>query len=283
MRWPVPHDWPHAEHSRQVFARPHRWHVQDMGDGPPILLLHGAGASTHSFRALMPLLAQRHRVVAVDLPGQGFTRLGARHRCTLPAMAEDLAVLCGSLDVNPAVIVGHSAGGAIALRLSQMLDGTQAVIGLNPALAHFRGMAAVLFPAMARVLALTPFSATVMSRASGGPERIASLISGTGSKLDARGVDLYRRLANDEAHVDGTLLMMAGWSLEGLLADLPRIGARTLFLAAEGDRAVPPRVSGEAAPRMPDATVVTLPGLGHLAHEEDPDLIARHILDFAGT
>lgn len=66
-------DWPNREHSRFVEAAGLRWHVQQMGRGPVLLLLHGTGASTHSWRALMPLLAAEFTVVAPDLPGHGFT------------------------------------------------------------------------------------------------------------------------------------------------------------------------------------------------------------------
>ena len=81
MRWPEDAaDWPHSDRSRIVDCAPHRWHVQEMGAGELILLLHGAGGATHSFRDLAPRLARSHRVVAIDLPGQGFTRAGGRDR-----------------------------------------------------------------------------------------------------------------------------------------------------------------------------------------------------------
>ena len=66
-------DWPNREASRFVEAGGLRWHVQQMGRGPVLLLLHGTGASTHSWRALLPLLAKSFTVVAPDLPGHGFT------------------------------------------------------------------------------------------------------------------------------------------------------------------------------------------------------------------
>ena len=50
-----------------------RWHVQMMGTGPQVLLLHGAGAATHSWRDVAPLLARDFTVIAPDLPGHGFT------------------------------------------------------------------------------------------------------------------------------------------------------------------------------------------------------------------
>ncbi len=87
-------DWPHADRSRFLRHRPHDWHVQDMGSGPLILFLHGAGASTHSWRDVLPRLAKNRRCVAIDLPGQGFTKAGTLRRCGLDAMTEDIAHLC---------------------------------------------------------------------------------------------------------------------------------------------------------------------------------------------
>ena len=66
-------DWPNRASSRFVDAGGLRWHVQVMGEGPVVLLIHGTGASTHSFRALAPLLAPHFTVVVPDLPGHGFT------------------------------------------------------------------------------------------------------------------------------------------------------------------------------------------------------------------
>jgi magnesium chelatase accessory protein len=65
--------WPNHHLSRYVRAAGLRWHVQVAGDGPDMLLVHGTAASTHSWRDLMPIFSQRHRVLAVDLPGHGFT------------------------------------------------------------------------------------------------------------------------------------------------------------------------------------------------------------------
>ncbi len=277
-------DWPNADLSREVFCPPHRWHVQESGEGDTLLLLHGAGGSTHSFRDLIPILAKSHHVVALDLPGQGFTRLGARHRCGLEEMTQDIASLCAQQGWHPGAIIGHSAGAAIALNLSQYLLSPRGqsprVIGINAALDNFKGLAGLLFPAIAKVLASVPFTASLFSSASATKRRIAALIRGTGSHLDDHGIELYRRLVADRDHVDATLMMMAHWSLDDLLAQLPRITAPTLFIVGDKDSAVPPDVSRRAATKMPAARVISLPGLGHLAHEEAPDAVAKEILEF---
>ena len=273
MRWPKDaHNWPMAELSRFVLHRPHRWHIQEGGKGKTLLLIHGAGGASQSWRGLMPLLMQSHHVVAIDLPGQGFTQLGARQRCGLDHMAEDLLALIRHQGWVPRAIIGHSAGAAIALRLAELGVPGQ-VIGINAALGTFKGVAGWLFPAMAKLLALTPFAATIFA-GSMTEQKVRSLIRGTGSVLDDAGIGLYLRLASDRAHVDGTLTMMAQWQLDGLLARLPQIETPVTLIVGETDGAVPPVTSHDAALALPTATVISLPGLGHLAHEEDPATVA---------
>lgn len=275
--------WPLADLSRQITTRPHRWHVQQAGQGETIVLLHGAGASTHSWRDVVPILAQSYHVVALDLPGHGFTRLGTRTRSALEPVSEDVAALIRAQGWQPAALIGHSAGAAVALRLAQRMarDGAAPrVIGINPALDHFEGVAGWLFPILAKALALNPLTPWMFTLGNGSPRRAQQLIERTGSTLPPEGYDYYARLLRDRDHVGGTLQMMASWSLTGLLRDLPDLAAPTLFLAAERDSAVPPRVPEAAATRMPAARLIRLPGLGHLAHEEDPALVAQQILRF---
>ena len=281
MRWPPPADWPNCGLSRQVHCRPHRWHVQEAGRGDLILLVHGAGGSLHSFRDLIGPLTRDHHVVAIDMPGHGLTQLGARHRSGLKAMAEDVAALCAQEGWRPALLVGHSAGAALCLQLLRHLPApAPAVIGLNPALAQFRGLAGLLFPAMAKMLSVTPGATALFSGTARNADRVRALIDSTGSRIDDAGLACYRALVADKAHVDGTLLMMAQWSLDALMEDLPGIAARTLFLTGENDQTVSPDIARDAARRMTDARVESLGALGHLAHEEEPDMVAARIAAF---
>ena len=273
----LPADWPHRSFSRHIACKPHLWHVQEMGAGPLILLLHGAGGATHSWRHLMPLLAADHRVVAIDLPGQGFTRLGARGRCGLDPMAEDIVRLCAAEGWQPFAIIGHSAGGALALRLAEMMP-LRAVVGINAALGSFDGVAGWLFPMMAKLLAITPLVAQVFSKLNGTPARVDSLLGSTGSALDAEGGAQYLTLLRSAGHVDATLAMMAQWQLGGLLARLPQQKTPCLLLTASKDRAVPPAVSQRVAARMPHADYAEIAGFGHLVQEENAQAVADVIL-----
>lgn len=279
----LPSDWPNVEHSRLLHCGAHRWHVQQMGEGPDVVLIHGAGASTHSWAGLAPHLAPRWRVTAFDLPGQGFTRAGTRARMGLPDMAQDIAGLLAELPVRPRLIVGHSAGAALALALS-LKSGTRpaGVVCLNGALENFRGLAGVLFPAMARLMAINPLTGLFLSSgvSDGAVER---LLASTGSSLPPEGIARYRRLISDRRHVEGTLAMMAAWSLTGLHRELPRIPVPVRFLHGANDLAVSPEVARRAARLIPEARVSVLDGVGHLVQEEAPGRTARDIEAFAAT
>ena len=270
--------WPMHHRSRLVRSRPHHWHMQETGEGPDLLLIHGTGASTHSWHGLMAALSSQFRVIAVDLPGHGFTQLGARMRSSLSCIAEDLLALVQEAAFDPSVIVGHSAGAAIALKMSQACAGSTKVAGINPALQPFLGVAGLMFPMAARMMAMTPGLPEVLSRSMAQPGRVRSLLAGTGSAIPEDSLQLYERLFADRAHVEGTLLMMSQWKLDGLIADLPRVTTASLFLTGDRDRMVPPVTAVEAADRMPEAEVQSLDGFGHLMHEEAPEVVARHII-----
>ncbi|WP_375464917.1 alpha/beta fold hydrolase BchO [uncultured Methylobacterium sp.] len=273
-------NWPHREASRFVEASGLRWHVQEMGPaGAPVLLLvHGTGAATHSWRGLMPLLANRFRVIAADLPGHGFTDPLPAGRLSLPGMASALADLLSDLGAAPTIAVGHSAGAAILARMC--LDGRldpKLLVALNGALKPFPGLASVLFPGMARMLFLNPVTPKLFAWTADSAA-VQRLIQGTGSRLDASGLDLYRGLFRKPGHVAGALGMMANWNLDALDRDLPRLAVRTLLVVGSDDKAIAPDTAFAVRDRLADARVALLRNLGHLAHEEAPERVAAAIL-----
>ena len=72
---------------------------------------------------------------------------------------------------------------------------------------------------------------------------------------------------------------MSQWNLDGLLSRLSQIARPVTLIVGEKDSAVPPQTSRDAATVLPDCKVLSLPGLGHLAHEEDPAQGAALILE----
>ena len=279
----LPQDWPNRAASRMIRAAGLAWHVQVMGAGPPVLLLHGTGAATHSWRDLLPLLAAHCTVIAPDLPGHGYTEAPAAARLSLPGMARALQGLLQVMDISPVATVGHSAGAAILARMA--LDGAispGATVALNGAYLPLGGVPARVFSPLARVLAGLPGLPNLFAWQAGRPGSVRQLLASTGSTIDETGVALYARMVAQPKHVAAALGMMAHWDLAPLVRDLPRYRTRLLLAVGTQDRSVPPAQAAEVAALVPGARVVAWPGLGHLAHEEQPEQAARMILEHAG-
>ncbi len=297
--------WPHREASHFVHAEGLRWHTQQFGfhndaknetlgealtsQRPIALLIHGTGASTHSWRDLVPLLEPHFKLLAIDLPGHGFTGMplseANSNQFTLPGMAQAIGGLLQSLKLKPALIVGHSAGAAIGVRIC--LDGLaapKALVSLNGAFLQLGGLAGRLFSPAAKFMAAVPLVPQLFSWRAADPSVLLKLMDGTGSKLNDEGLALYRKLVSNPGHAAGALRMMANWDLLALTRDLPTLKTPLCLVVGANDRTIPPQQASQVRELMTQSslgkvTLTNLSGLGHLAHEERPDLAAQVILE----
>jgi magnesium chelatase accessory protein len=278
-------DWPNRAWSRFVTAAGLRWHVQVSPEREEtVLLVHGTGASSHSWRDLAPLLASKYRVVTIDLPGHGFTGSMSSGAASLPGVAGKIAALLQSLAIAPHWAVGHSAGAAILARLA--IDGAlplRAITSLNGALLPLPGWSGAVFPPVAKFLAANSLTARLFAWRANDPAAVRRLVASTGSSLDRAGLDLYGRLIASPGHVAATLQMMAAWDLDALQRDLPRLDVPLLLVVGQQDRTVAPAEADRVRKFIPSARIERLPGLGHLAHEEKPELVAGVLQRFAAA
>ena len=276
--------WPHAACSQFVQAGGIRWHVQTMGEGPCLLLLHGTGSGSFSWRGLMPLLSAHFKVIAPDLPGHAFTSRGPDGSLSLNGMTEGIRALLLQLNQTPAVIAGHSAGAAIAANLvlqQRSLHATQ-LIGLNPAWLPLPGLPSWIFGPAAKLAAINPISAWATAKFAKRPSTIDKSIAQTGSKLDAEGMALYQQVFSHSGHVHSVLNMMAAWQLSPLSSSLHKIQNAVDILVGLEDGTVPPSMADEACRIMLQARLHKQPNLGHLAHEEDPHGTAALLFNACG-
>ncbi|MGL4395377.1 MAG: alpha/beta fold hydrolase BchO [Hyphomicrobium sp.] len=283
LNWPDDRQtWPNSAFSRFVEASGLRWHVQVMGSGPVMVMIHGTGASTHSWRRLLPMLAEHFTVVAPDLPGHGFTSKPSSAQLTLPGMAAAVAGLLAEMTYQPAFAVGHSAGAAVLIRatLNSQIH-PKLIVSLNGALLPFEGLAGQLFKPLAKALVLQPFVPHLAAWRAGSSVAVERLLAGTGSSLSPEDVALYGRLFQSPDHVAATLAMMANWDLVPLAADMARLKVPLLLIAGARDLAIKPSDAVRAGAIAPMAHVETISDVGHLAHEEKPkvvcDLVLNHI------
>jgi magnesium chelatase accessory protein len=271
--------WPHADKSRFVEAGGWRWHVQRFGPrgedhAGSVLLLHGTGASGHSWRSFAPLMARHHEVIVPDLPGHAFTRSTGARSVTLPAVAEALAALLRVLEARPVCIVGHSAGAAIALQMCVAgLARPERVVSINGALRPLHGPLQQWFSPLAKWLVINPLVPHLFAWHAASPLVLQRLIAATGSTLDDAGMALYGRLVGDPAHAAGALRLMASWHLQPLFDALPRLQLPLTLVVGLADGTVAPADAQSVLARVARARLIALPNLGHLAHEEDPQAV----------
>ncbi|NBN63138.1 alpha/beta fold hydrolase BchO [Pannonibacter tanglangensis] len=279
--------WPLRETSRFVRAGGYRWHLQQSGPdhAPQILLLHGTGAASFSWRTLVPLLRDRFRLIVPDLPCHGFTWPEGSMDLSPEGMTTALNALLGHLGLRPDLIVGHSAGAVIGLALipdrrhaeASPAGGCQRVFAVNGALTPIRGNR-VLSP-IAKALFANPLSASMFSLLASTTPLGRNLVAATGSPIDAEGEALYRLLLGCRGHVRGALGMMASWDLSRLPSLLRRLPVPLDLLAARDDPMVPASSSQTAAGLVRHGSLTLTETGGHLLHECAPETVAAWIGD----
>jgi len=262
-------------------------HLRDEGprdDPQPIVLLHGTGASLHTWDGWARELRHQRRVLRLDLPGFGltgpFTGDFDPDDYRGDTYARFLLGLLAQLGVQQAVLAGNSLGGEIAWRAATLhgaagtaTEDRTAVRITQLVLVDVSGLAfePEEVPAaflMARLPVLRDIGRAVLPR-----ELVAASVAsvyGDPSRVTPDRVDRYWHMALREGNRRALALRLQ--QLEpGLAADrLSRIDVPTLILWGERDRLIPPAVGEEFQRRIPGSQRVLLPGLGHVPQEEDP-------------
>lgn len=256
----------------------HGMHVVHNGPrhAPPLLLIHGSGASGASWSPLVPALAGHHHVIRVDLPGCGQSPPAASY--DVPVQASRVAALLDDSGLRRVNVVGHSSGGYVATALAEQrpdLVGSLALISTGPSIDAFLPQ-----PLILRVMLTPPFGPFVWSRRSD-----AMIRKGISATL-ARPVDIP----------DDVVADLRGITYRAFRTVLRR------NLAYITERNVPERLTaldvpvlaifGAADPRwepssahqydaVPTARVELLPGIGHIPMWEAPETTGRLLLGFA--
>jgi 2-succinyl-6-hydroxy-2,4-cyclohexadiene-1-carboxylate synthase len=264
----------------RVASHPIDWAVGVRGAGPPLVLLHGFTGAGASWAEHLDAFADRHRVIAPDLPGHGGTpRARTLDEMTVEATADALAVLLAGLDAVPAIVVGYSFGARIALRLAVTHPVSVGRLVLESPSAGIadpvdRAARRVADGALAERLerdGLAAFVATwerspvFASHAALAPELVAR--------------QRATRLASNPAGLAASLRAAGQGSMEPLHDRLGEVSAPALVITGSLDAIGRPRAE-EVASRIPGARLTILDGVGHTPHLESPDAFRRLVLDF---
>lgn len=269
-------------------------HVADFGgSGPTVVLLHGLGGSHVNWIRLGPLLAERARVVAPDLPGFGFTAPHGR-ATTVHANARWVDRFIEHLDAGPVILVGNSMGGLVAiLEAITSPDAVAGLVLLNPALP--------LAPKEPRDLQVTlAFSAYMVpgvgeafvrrrARALGADGLVRetfALCCADPSRVPEDVIEAHVEMTRERFRMpwaNASMLAAARSMLRVLLRRgrfmrmLERVGPPTLLINGEGDRLVKLAAARAVSEARTDWTFRPLDDIGHVPMLEDPDRVAREI------
>ncbi len=242
-------------------------HYLEDGAGPPALLIHGLGGNTFSFRETIPALAPRFRTVAVDLPGSGYSDRTPEHDYSLDGHARLLARFMDQQGLKPALVLGHSMGGGVAMRLAALypdyVDRLLLVASMRPNDLRrggpLRHLLRPFFPLLGVAQAVVgPVSRTMMRRMVYDPAFVTpAVLAGYQGPRSLRGSSAaLRRQLTDTAR--------------DVPIDPRTLRVPTLLLWGEADR-VAPLSTGEALlEQIPEARLEVIPRAGHLLLEEQP-------------
>jgi pimeloyl-ACP methyl ester carboxylesterase len=242
------------------------------GEGAPLLLLHGTGSSRRVWKPVIPLLAGEREVIAVDLPGHGDSPLVREVEQSPIGYAPLVASTLDRLGFEKVDVTGNSMGAWTALELAK-LGRARSVVALAPA-----GL-------WAKRSAWSSHATLWLLHHAPPPPRLA-LRSMTGRRLlVGRIYGRPGRIPIDEL-LDAAAVMRSTRGFDEHLAQTTRsrfMGGQSLDIPitiAYGDRErlVPPRARRRDE-LPPSARWITLPGCGHVPTWDDPELVARTILE----
>jgi pimeloyl-ACP methyl ester carboxylesterase len=254
-------------------------HVEEAGQGAPLLLLHGLGASTFTWRHIVPALARDHRVIALDLKGFGRSDKPFDARYSAADQAALVAAFIRKRGLTGVTLVGHSFGGTVVLQTVLDLDGepervARLVVIDAPALKQDFGDAAQLLraPRLPQV-AMTVAPPEVMARL------LLRYVSAPGRDIPESDIRGYAAPFNDPASRHAfiaTARAILDANGHGMDARYSAIRQPTLLIWCRRDRIVPLATARRLARRLANARLQILKQCNHLPQDEVPDaLLAR--------
>jgi pimeloyl-ACP methyl ester carboxylesterase len=252
-------------------------HYVDEGQGPPLVLIHGLGGRIYNFRYNIPVLSEHLRVVALDLKGFGYSERPAVGDYSLMAQARLVGELMDRLGIPRAAVLGHSMGGAIALRLAVtcpekvdrlMLVGSAPPNGMVPRLAASAPLRSLLRLGTALVLHQPGLRERVLRQGFYDP-----------AFLSAEMLEEFRRSACIRGSTDAIASLLSDAARDEPIG-LSRVSQPVLLLWGEGDRWTNLRLARRLADELPDARLQVVDRARHMVLEERAEEANEAILAF---
>jgi pimeloyl-ACP methyl ester carboxylesterase len=277
---------PPAFHQVREDGKPVRLAVREAGRGKPILLIHGLGASSYTWRAITPQLAKTNRVIALDLKGFGESEKPLDDAYSIADQARLVEDYIARNNLRDVTLVGHSFGGAVAMAVA--LDDGQG--GRRRRIEKL-----VLIDSLAYKQPV-PFFFRVLQ---------TPIIGELGMNLIPADVQIARALAiayyHDDRVKDETIATYAGplqseggkhallrtveslsnENAEAFASRYPTLKTPALLIWCAHDRIVPMRFGKRLSEDLPNAKIDVIEECGHIPQEEQPEETLAAIQKFA--
>lgn len=244
----------------------------DLGEGPPILLVHGLAGSWRNWLENIPALADQHRVVAIDLPGFGESPL-PRQPISMSGYGEVVAAVARNLELGPATtLVGHSMGGLVSVEaaLGAPESFGQLCLVASAGITNLKTQRRQKEVTRGLMRAFQPFASLKPERGFRRPRLRAARFAGVIAHPDRLDPEILWELAAYGLRAPG--LLQAAYALAGhdLRERLGELGQPTLLIWGTRDLLVPVAVGRSFRKRIPDSDLVVLSDTGHMIQMERP-------------
>lgn len=257
-------------------------HYRDEGprDAPVIVLLHGSNADLHTWQPWVDRLKDRFRLIRFDQRGHGLTGAAPAGGYDADAFAGDILAFVDALKLDRFVLAGNSMGGANAARFAMLhprrLQGL-VLIDAGGAPVRREGGGNLAFTVL-RMPVIGPLASQMMQRSL--VERSLRQSVANQAVVTPAAVDRYWELARLPGNSQATRERFALPWTQFTAAEVGRIAVPTLVMWGREDSLIPYEAAAWFMRNLPDARLVTYPGIGHLPMEEAPDRSAADLAAF---
>jgi pimeloyl-ACP methyl ester carboxylesterase len=273
------------EHQRWVQVSGTPVNVIDMGEGPPLVFLHGLSGSWPNWLEQLPVFARDHRVIAMDLPGFGYSPMPAG-TITISAYARILDQLLGKLGVDAAATVGNSMGGFIAAELAIAFpQRVERLVLISAAGISTNGRrdAQRIVPALRRAEKVIGVYTAWLAAHSDAVTRYPGLRNAALGLVTRHPSRLNSALAAEQLRGAGKPGFMQALQANidyPIRERLPEIACPTLIVWGEEDKVIPVRDAGIFEELIPDSRKVLFEDTGHMAMLERPAAFNELLREF---
>ena len=268
------------KHSRFLALDGSLIHYRDEGRGEPMVLLHGAFSSLHTYNAWVEELKPYFRLIRLDLPGFGISGSRTDQDYRIQNYVRIVGEVLDMLDVDSCHIVGSSLGGWISWEFAlKYPERTKSLVLLDSA--GFMDMDAIPLPFK---MARTPFVNRVIKYVvrRGMLEQFVQQVYYDQSKVTAELIERYHDLFTREGNPEAFLHLVNG-KFRDNTRKLKYITAPTLIIWGEEDQWIPVMFAYRFEMSIPDAALIVYEHVGHVPMEEIPKMTAQDILTFHGV